>query len=367
MNYKLHYSGSNFLSLLNFLERYGLSIAKVKYGKDGNVDFEMTPHDYKMFKSKNKVFKVSIIKDGGIKRVVKSLYCRAGLIVGLVAIMIVSIIFGNITVDVKVIGNHMVKQSEIKNAIIDYGYQFGKSTTFDKEKMEHYLLENIEELSLVSVAKKGNMLMVSVVEKTETPKENYPFCAPYNMVVKSIDLISGTPLVKAGDIVKKGDVLVDNYVVNADGEKINIEANAHIVAEVYFCDNIVVEKQMEIFEKTGEKTIYNLISFLKAKTPLYDNNYEYSDINISHNVLLNNMFLPIYYNKVVVWELRKVLKTFDYDNNSEKYFEQSLKNAYALVPDGVIINDEISKVTECEDKYIFQTYLKSEMGFSNDN
>lgn len=366
MDYKLRYSGKNFLSFLNFLERFDLSAYKIKYDKDV-VTFEMSAKDYKILKNKNKVFKISVLKVGGIKRIFHLFFNRIGLVVGLLAVILLTIIFNKIAFDVKVVGNNNIGASEIKNAIINYGYQFGKSTHFDKDKMERYLLENVEGLSLVSVAKKGNSLVVSVVEKSEQLNESFPFYAPYNMVVKNINLISGTAVVKSGDVVKKGDVLVENYTINADGDKIEIEANALIDADIFFCDNIVVKKEEEIFEKTGNKLTFSTVSFFKAKTPFYGIKYAFYDINMSNTPLSNGMLLPLYYNKVEIVELKKVLKSFDYDKDSEKYFEQSKKNAYQLVPSGVIINDEICRVTECNDKYIFQTYLKSEMRFSNDN
>jgi len=366
MNYKLLYKGKSFVSLLNFLEREKISAFNIKTNNNC-TEFDVSPKDCKRLKQKNKIFKLEVKKTGGLRNFAETLLKRIGLVAGLVVVITFSIFTSKISLRLQLSGNNKIEESVILAALKNYGYEFGKTTTFNKDEMEKYLLDNVEGLSLVSVSKKGNVLLVNVVEKTTQDEIGQPFYAPYNMVIKDVKLISGTLLVKKDDIVKKGDLLVDNYVIGSDGERITIPAEAEIVAEVYFCGSVSVNKVSTIYEKTGKKYTKNSISFFKPNTPLYDNNYAHFDINISHNVIFNNMFLPIYINKVEIYELCEKEIVFDYDNDKDKYFQQSLKNAYDNVPSGVIINNEISQVTECSDKYIFQTYLKAEMKIKNEN
>mgnify|MGYP004507861101 CR=1 FL=1 len=366
MDYRILYKGKSFVSLLNFLEREKISAYNIKTSDDC-TEFDVSSKDYKRLKQKNKIFKLEIKRVGGIKNIAQTFLKRIGLIAGIVVVIVFSVFTSRVSLRLQLSGNSKIDEITILSALKNYGYVLGKSTTFNKDEMEKYLLDNVEGLSLVSVSKKGNVLLINVVEKTTQDETGQPFYAPYNMIIKDVKLISGTLLVKKDDIVKKGDIIVDNYVIGADGERITIPAEAEITAEVYFCGSVSVNKVSTILEKTGKKYTKNSISFFKPDTPLYDNKYAHFDINISHSPIFNNMFLPIYVNKVVIYEMSEKEIIFDYDNDKDKYFQQSLKNAYDNVPSGVIINNEISQVTECSDKYIFQTYLKAEMKITNEN
>lgn len=366
MNYILRYDGRNFVSLLGYLSRLNLCVFKINERKDF-VTFRMTARDYNIFKTNNKIFKLTVIRKGGFSGLSSFLFKKIGVIVGVVLICFWSILSSKITLTIKVVGNNVIDESVIKNAIESYGYRVARDTSFNKEKMEEYILNNVNGISMVSVAKQGNVLMVNVVEKNDSNISAMPFYAPYNMVIKEINLISGTLAVNKNDIVKKGDVLVYDYVINSSGEKINVSANANISADVYFSSNIVVNKISKKLVKTGKKITKNYISFLKPKQIDIDNNYILSDTNYVTYNISTSMFLPIYHNKIEICELCEEEEIFDYENNKDKFLKETIKNAYTFVPNGVIINNEISKVDENENSYFFQTYLISEMRLTNEN
>lgn len=366
MDYLLKYNGRNFVNFLNYIKRNNISIKNINQ-KEDSVEFKISPQSFKKLIKINKIFKLEVVKQGGLKGVCKTILKRIGVLIGVVIILFWSMSTSQLTLKLKVIGNENISEDVIRNAIEKYGYVIGKSKQFNKEEMEKYLLENIEEISMVSVAKSGNVLLVNIVEKAENLILTEPYYSPYNMVIKDIELVSGTLAVKKGDIVKKGDVLVYDYIINSSGEKISVSANANICADVYFSSNIVVSKISKILVKTGNKISKNSISFFKPQMPHCDNIYSLYDKNATHNVINMYMFLPIYYNKIEYYEMVEKEEVFDYENNKEKLLKETIKNAYTFVPKGVIINNEISEVNECSDKYIFQAYLISEMRLINDN
>lgn len=367
MNYKIEYNGRNFINFLDYLNRNKISISNVTTIDEKTKQFELLASEYKRLKKINKVFKLRVVSSGGVKRLISFIISRIGIIIGIVSILLFSIFSSKIAVDIRVVGNKNISSETIKTTIKKYGYKFGKTTKFDSEKLEKYLLENVPELSLVSIAKQGNVLVVNVVEYENKANESMPFYSPYNMVIKDVKAISGTLCVKKNDIVKKGDLLVDNYVINSNGERVMVDANAEIIGEVYFCGSETVNKKLISYEKTGKKITKKSLSFNISKKPQIDNNYKYFDTKYISKCISYNIFMPIYVNIVTVYELQQVENNFDYENNKDIYFEKSLKNAYTLVPNNVTINETIQNVTECEDKYIFQTYLKSEVRLTNEN
>lgn len=367
MKYKVEYTGKNFLNFTEFLNRNKISISNICESEENKVLFNISVGEYKKLVKLNKVFKLNVVSVGGIKKFFRELLSRVGIVIGIVSIIVVSIFSSKIVMGVKVVGNSKITDNEIKNAIENYGVKFGNPFNCNVIDLERYLLNNVQNLNLVSVSKQGNLLVINVVENAKSNNLNTPFYSPYNMVIKIVKLISGTLCVKENDVVKKGDLLVDNYVIGATGERLEVEANAEIVAEAYFCGSETVNKVSKYYVKTGEKIVKKSLSFLKPKKHDIVTNFLYFDTNYTYNILSHNNLLPIYVNTTSVFELQEVEEIFDYENNKDIYFEKSLKNAYALVPINVTINNTIQKVAETEDKYIFQTYLKSDVRLNNEN
>ena len=159
-------------------------------------------------------------------------------------------------------GTSVLAKSDVYNFV---------ATNFSKNKkkintkdVEIALLDNFEEISFASCIIKGQTLVISIKEKL-LPKEIYeqfrPIISQKNGKITEIELISGTAIVKVGDYVKKGDVLVEPYTIDTDGKRIEVEADANITAEVYNTAQIThFEKRLETY-KTGrqvEQTVVKL-------------------------------------------------------------------------------------------------------------
>ena len=57
--------------------------------------------------------------------------------------------------------------NEIKKQIYNFGIRIGKINNFKTQELEKYLLENMPQLSLVSVQVKGNSIIVNAYENFE--------------------------------------------------------------------------------------------------------------------------------------------------------------------------------------------------------
>ena len=65
--------------------------------------------------------------------------------------------------------------------------------------IEQHLKKSFEDISLVSVIKKGTNLIVNVKEK-ELVEQNYsPICAPNNLLIERIEVSQGIQKVKEGE------------------------------------------------------------------------------------------------------------------------------------------------------------------------
>ena len=133
---------------------------------------------------------------------------------------------------------------------------------------------NTDKFSWASFNVQGSVLTVELkksknINKTKSPTN---LSAGYDGVIKKIDVKSGTSMVKVGDAVAKGDLLVSGIVENLNSTSY-VNSKGTIIAEVI--------ESYSLFEKYEQEKTINIKKYKSAKLlKFYD------------------MFLPLYfYNK----------------------------------------------------------------------
>ena len=120
--------------------------------------------------------------------------------------------------DIEVVGNETYQTSEVRNYITKHYVTAGQRIkTVDTKKLEEALRTHYDAFAFVSCEMKGTCLIVHIKE-TIPIKNKAKNEAPCNLlahkdgVVISIITRSGTPLVKKGDTVKKGQILISGVI-----------------------------------------------------------------------------------------------------------------------------------------------------------
>jgi len=360
LKYKLKYSGLNFNNFINFAIKNEIAINNVVKIDNKNYEFFVLNNGYKKLIKINKIYNISVIKYGGIKYIYNLLLKRIGLLIGAVFVAISALIFEKTTLYINIVGNTGYV-NEIKKCINEYGIKTGKINNYNKDELEKFLLNNIPQLSMVSVKTQGNTLLINTYDKQNENEFYEPMIAEYNMLINEITLISGTLNVGKNSIVKKGDILVEAYAIGANGNRIDCEAKAIINADVWFCESETIMKQEVIFEKTGNKKSFSKLSFVHNTKFEFVSPYEYFVTENIRKYISKYNFLPISMNKVTFYETKKKIVNFDFEKNKNKIIEKVKQKAYDNLPKFVTINEENINIAESDDKYIFQVYLKSNM------
>ena len=364
--YKLKYNGLNFSNFLNFLLKNNIKILNIEMKNNKEIFFTMSSGEYKKLKKIKSPYKLTVVKYGGVNALSRLVISRIGMVIGISIVLIVSSIIGSRTMYVNVVGTTSSVE-KIKESVLNYGIKLGKVNKFNNQELEKYLLSKVDNISLVSVKTKGNAIIINVVEKNNCEEGYQPLYSPYNIVIKEVKLISGTLNIDKDSVVKRGSVLVEPYTINANGERINVEAKTTIVADVWFCGSESVNKQLIYYNKTGNKKVFSKLLFNNVEKCEYVSPYDNYMTETCVINITNKVFLPIYLQKTIYYETEKIVENFNLENNKNQYLEKSKQKAYDILPDGVIINEEIQNITELEDRYIFQTYLKTTMEISNED
>jgi similar to stage IV sporulation protein len=257
---------------------------------------------------------------------------RKGYFLGVLLFCMVIYILSLFIWDINILGGHsytpeaMVKF--LKNNQIYAGLQ---KKQIDCQDIEELIRGTFKDIGWVSAEIKGTRLIIKITETNMpapavTATENCHIIAAKDCIISEIITRTGTPLVKEGSVVKKGDILVSGIVDivgdNAEVvEKKAVIADADIIGKTFY--NYEDSFSLNYIEKqyTGEeKTGYNLSVFLK-KFNLYKPRIPYTkyDIIVNESMLhLNdNFFLPVSY---------AVNRYVEYEEVKKKYTELEAKS-----------------------------------------
>ena len=223
-------------------------------------------------------------------------------------------------------------------------------------------MDNFEDVSMVSVVKKGCSIIVNIKEKVVNDEyENIDTAsavvATEDGIITEIQLISGTPLVKVGDVVRAGDVLVAPYIIDSSGQQIPTIAKANISANVSLSGQAVFEAKKEITRRTGNFVVERKMTFLDKEivTSKMEIPYLLYELEVQET-LLSDYLLPITYTTTTYYELEQVTVEADFESERESLVQEAKNLAGLRLNENDVVVEENSVVTE-QDGKIFVNYV----------
>ena len=150
--------------------------------------------------------------------------------------------------DIRPSGNENIANSDIKARLESCGFSVGdlwQEKTLSEVETE--FLKRYDDISWININRRGTVAYVSVIEKEIENHElesNILYSnivAEYDCVIDEVTVKSGTSMVKPGDSVKKGDLLI--LGANANGDF--CRAEGQIVGRVSDTLSVNVERKYE--------------------------------------------------------------------------------------------------------------------------
>ena len=231
----------------------------------------------------------------------------------------------------------------------EYGISpFVNQSSIDCEAVEKYLTSKFDKLSLVSVIKKGNSLIINVKEKIvndeyENIESFVPLVSNLNGRILSIKLIQGTLNVKVGDLISKGDVLVEPYIYDSSNELKKVKPQAEIIAEIWHEETYTHYDRQIVTKRTGNTYVEKQISLCGIDLMKTEGcNYSSYEKEISESKF--SVFLPIKSKTITYYETVKEVVIEPFEDVKESLIEKCRKNALLKVEDCEIINKEYHKL-----------------------
>lgn len=223
---------------------------------------------------------------------------RYGLYIGAVWLFIFLKFMSGFIWIIDVEGNNKTETYDILSACKKIGITEGikKDSINPKIKREELLLE-IDTLAWAALNIEGSRLTVNVSEIEPRPNSD---ASPTNLlasadgIIKRIDITSGNCLVKTGDTVKKGDVLVSGIIETALGTRF-VKSSGSIIAET--TRSLTAEQNYTYIKEyeTGKIRHRSVLELFTLKIPLYLGNVteDYNEELKINNLKLFDNTLPI--------------------------------------------------------------------------
>lgn len=247
--------------------------------------------------------KVNINAKKGFPIILNRYRKRKILFVLLIPILLCVLISSLYIWNIEIVGLNNIKQKELILQLKEEGIDIGKKkSNIDTKSVISNIRLRRNDISWMSVDLKGTNVIITIVEAEEKPDmlDENKYCniiADKSGIITKITADRGTAIVKVGDIIEKGDVLIGGYMEGKYTGIRYVHAKGDVRARIWYTKKIESGFTREIIEETGNKKNIYSINFNNFKINLYKSlpNFEnYDTINETNKIkLFNNFYLPI--------------------------------------------------------------------------
>ena len=311
------------LRALNLIIKSSISYKNCKRLDSGEIEIIISASSVKKVKSLFSKYNVSaeFYNNSVPVKWLKAHKHRAGLLVGLIITLIVSLAFTNFVCEINIHGNSRLTDGEVLEALEASGFSLGTYIpNIDYKKLHNKVLLNCKDISWISVNITGNVANVeikeSIFENTEVINKYTNVVAAADGQIASINVIEGKAQVKIGDVVKKGDLLISG-VIDSNSQGVRY-TSARGEVKAYVNKQITIEIPLKQAKKVyANKPIKDIGIKIFNKNIFFSRKYRnlnglYDTIEKSEQIMIfGKISLPIntltktYY----VYELKEIIIT----------------------------------------------------------
>lgn len=283
-----------------------------------------------LLESKNAIrksgVKVVVLEKSGLPFFAKKLVTRAVFVGGIVFCAVFLFVMMQKIWCIQVNGNRKVTDDEMIAFLNDQEIQIGSSINhISYEKLEAQIREHFTDITWTSVVRKGTTLIIRVKEndfhnEASVYEDDTDLISEYDGVILSMVVRKGVPLVKIGDTVSKGDILVQGAVpVYDENSQISKYQYCHAQADILIQTSEHYEETISRIHDVrmyGKKVTRYEVGVGSHSIELGfsgESNQVLTKKNIHQLVLFEYLYFPVYLN---------VLEEIPYEIIEETYTEE---------------------------------------------
>lgn len=285
----------------------------------------------------------------------------------LVSLLIILIsIWGisNFIWNIEVIGNETIQVGEIISDLNSKGLKTGilKHNINTKQIISDIRLER-NDIAWIGIKIHGTNVIVEIVEVDKKPEiiDEEDYCnivSDKEGIITKINAANGSALVKEGDIIKKGDILIGGWLEGKYTGTRYVHSKGEIQAKVWYSKKEKMALNVQLQEQTGieEKSYYININNFKINLPKRVPNFKnYDTINENKKLkIFSNFYFPIEFGVTTYKELCNKNVTYTKEQAKqiileklEKELKEEIENTENIVNTQVNYKEE-NEVVEVE-------------------
>ena len=184
--------------------------------------------------------KIKIQNKKGLPFIIKKYKKRKFFFLFLLLIVLTIIILSNFIWNIEIEGETDIPKEEILELVKSEGLEIGKlKRTIDTKEIINKIRLERDDISWVGIEIEGTNATIKLVKADEKPEiiNDSDYCnivADKNAMILKVSAQNGTPLVKEGDIVTNGDIIVAGWMEGKYTGKQYVHAQAEVQAKVWY-------------------------------------------------------------------------------------------------------------------------------------
>lgn len=332
-----------------------------------NIEFDIDIKNKSILKgiAKGQRYEYKEKNNYGAVKFINFLKYRFGILIGIVFFVLINIITSFFVWNIQIIGNETVSKDAILKILESQKISIGKPIrNLDFVNIENEITNNMEEISLCSVIKKGTTIIVNIKEKIsngyQSDTNSCDIVAPENLTIVELNVVNGTAQKKVGDSVKKGEVIVGGFLMDSNGNKIPCNAVAKIKAKSWITETVEFYKQKEVSTRTGNVIKIANLDLFDMEFPVKKGNNLFENYEVEENTyfLTDDNFLPLTMTEKIYYEVEKNVVTQDFDSEREDIISGLQKQTKMRVKESEMIVKTFETITEDEEKFVITAYVE---------
>ena len=331
---------------------------------ESDLSFEISLSDYFKLRpiARKTKPKIKIIKKHLVALKIKTILRSLSAILGAILFLLYLYFNRYFVSEIKVYGNTSISDEQMIDFLNSNDIHKGNLIfNIDCSDIEMSIREHFAEITWVSAYISGSKLIIDVNEreiKSFLPAQNFPsnLISDNKGLIYSIVVREGTAMVKAGEIVNKGDILISGIISTCDESgnwlfdtKTTADGDVYILSELEYFDEI--NKIQTLKNQTGRNYKYISFSFDKNSFVLrpYKENYINSQ-SISSNKCFRLLNKDLSFTETYVYEYELMETEISDEELYNKLNENFNKSCENLGKKGIQILSSDVKIDISSDK-----------------
>ncbi|MBQ5321191.1 MAG: sporulation protein YqfD [Oscillospiraceae bacterium] len=279
-----------------------------------------------------------VLKRRGIRFQIYKRRARLGLPIGILAAFILFIVLSQFIWSIEINGENEELKAALREALPSYGIKNGAyKRSLDTKSLENQILADFPDIAFLAINISGSNISVEIDEVDKSPVKDKGgkfgnIIAKSEGKIISPNVYNGVSLIKEGDYVFKGELLVSGTREDYFGRTIFLNSDADIYAETENALTIKLPKVQLKEIPTGKKIIKRYISIFNFNIPLHLHFFDkgfYNDTVTGKRFELFGKELPVFYTKVELEEVyyEEIIKTSqELEREARELLEAELEN-----------------------------------------